>query len=141
MEVVHLTKQSADERVGVSFAPDVHDVSGEARIAALHPSGAASHAGLQLGDRLVSINGRTLENSFEAASVLRETSGDLWLCVERGLGGPSCASERVPRIGRKASISSTLLTSCTPWPSLRSFLPVSIEVDLQGKNSDLHALL
>jgi hypothetical protein len=47
-----------------------------------------AQSGLQLEDKLLSINGTPLGSSLEAAKVLRESTGDIWLCVERSLSEP-----------------------------------------------------
>lgn len=139
LEVIHLHKGGPNVRVGVSFAPDRGDASGEARVTALHPDGHAILSGLLRGDRLVSINGTALQTSLEAARFLRESSGDLWLCVERDLrerGTPTTESEsplRTPRIGKRQSgfgFGVGLIDSCAPWSKIRSLLPISVDSDL-----------
>jgi len=86
--VVHLHKGEPTDRLGLSFAPDEDVPKGMIVIKALNPQGAASQSGLLLEDRVLSINGAPLSSSLEAAKMLRDSTGDIWMAVERGLGAP-----------------------------------------------------
>mmetsp|Transcript_42235 Transcript_42235/g.105202 ORF Transcript_42235/g.105202 Transcript_42235/m.105202 type:complete len:469 (-) Transcript_42235:458-1864(-) len=82
--VVHLKKESPHDRLGLSFAPDTADAPARVvQITAIQPNGKAMDAGLLLGDIVLSINGKPPQSSLEAAKLLRDSCGDIWLCIER----------------------------------------------------------
>uniref|UniRef100_A0A7S4M9X4 PDZ domain-containing protein n=1 Tax=Prymnesium polylepis TaxID=72548 RepID=A0A7S4M9X4_9EUKA len=106
---VLLRKAHAHDRVGVSFAPEpIHDTGSAVEpptVTALHPNGQAAAAGLRLGDRVISINGRPLTSALQAAEALRESVGTLHLGVERSTTDrPGEGPEALPfhpQIGRR----------------------------------------
>ena len=72
---------------GVSFEQDEEGANTErafgAKVRALHPYGLATRAGLQVGDLVLTINGRGVNTSLLAAGALRDAIGDVWLGVYR----------------------------------------------------------
>jgi len=84
-EIIYLRmfKENRRDRIGVSFNPeDVGEESG-VRITAVHDDGQAAIAGLQVWDKVLSINGGVLDCPLEAARLLRQSEGEITLCVER----------------------------------------------------------
>lgn len=75
-------KHSIDDKLGVSFFADEHPY---VRVRMVHPEGLAAVSGLQPDDVVLSINSHPCDSALHAARLLRESSGELWLTVERDL--------------------------------------------------------
>mmetsp|Transcript_26981 Transcript_26981/g.60958 ORF Transcript_26981/g.60958 Transcript_26981/m.60958 type:complete len:287 (-) Transcript_26981:450-1310(-) len=83
-EVLYLRvfKSGASDRIGVSFDPAAVELPG-VRISYIDEEGQAARAGLLKWDKVLSLNGFPLECPLEAAQVLRDSQGELLICVER----------------------------------------------------------
>ena len=75
-------KASPDAKLGLSFHADEER---EVRVRTIHPGSLAERCGLLPEDTVCSINGTPCKEALGAARMLRESTGELWLTVERRL--------------------------------------------------------
>ncbi|KAL1519136.1 hypothetical protein AB1Y20_003398 [Prymnesium parvum] len=83
---LRLYKPEKGTRVGLSFEPDGprHAVGRlGARVESVQPYGLAAKAGLKSADLVLSINGMAIANSLNAATMLRESVGEVLLSMQR----------------------------------------------------------
>jgi len=81
---VSILKHVSDQRVGISFVAEADDGAGYgALVSRLTPGGLADVAGVCKGDRVLSINGLSVESAPSAASTMRGAVGEVFVVVER----------------------------------------------------------
>lgn len=80
---VRIVKPDINSKLGVSFFADEPDDA--VRVRLVHKGSLASTSGLLADDVVTCINGEMCESALQAAKVLRENTGELWLDVERHL--------------------------------------------------------
>lgn len=77
MQTFFIEKSTVDTKLGVVMLSGGAKTEGQAgvRIIRLEQGGLAEAAGLELGMRVVSINGRTVEMASETTKLLKEATG------------------------------------------------------------------
>lgn len=81
---ISILKHVTDQRVGISFVAEADDGAGYgALVSRLTPGGLADVAGVCKGDRVLSINGLSVESAPNAAATMRGAVGEIFVVVER----------------------------------------------------------
>ena len=80
---VKIHKADPSIRIGISFEKEEYWPHEGALVRDIHPYGLATQAGLKVGDVVLSINRVKIDAPLVAASILRDSEGDIWLTVMR----------------------------------------------------------
>ena len=87
LKVLRLVKPDKSVRIGISFERDedrqVFGGSMGAVVKSVNPQGLAAKSGLGPGDIVHSINDIAIDNSLNAAALLRDSSGEVWISVQQ----------------------------------------------------------
>ena len=87
-EKICVYKADVDQKIGISFCA-YEEFGAPVQVRSCADGGLAARSGLLADDILLSINGVVYEDALAAARTLRESHGEIWLCVERQI---SCST-------------------------------------------------
>ena len=78
-------KADQSQKLGVSFCA-FEEPGARVQVRAVAPDSLAATSGLMVGDIVTQINKVSAQDALDAARLLRESEGEIWLIIERHIG-------------------------------------------------------